>query len=99
MFEDDSNTEGIIMVGEIGGLDEELTAEFISSNIKKPVVAYIAGLTAPEGKRMGHAGAIISGSSGKAIDKINSLEKSGVSISESPAAMGQIMAQALKIQN
>ena len=96
MFEEDPNTEGIIMVGEIGGSDEELAAEFILSNIKKPVVAYIAGLTAPEGKRMGHAGAIISGNSGKAIDKINSLKKSGVWIAESPANMGQVMAQALK---
>ena len=96
MFEEDPNTEGIIMVGEIGGSDEELAAEFITKNIKKPVVAYIAGLTAPEGRRMGHAGAIISGSSGKAIDKINILKKSGVWISESPATMGQVMAQALK---
>jgi|TARA_B100001105_G_scaffold242235_1_gene222194 succinyl-CoA synthetase alpha subunit len=99
MFEEDPNTEGIIMVGEIGGSDEELAAEFINSNIKKPVVAYIAGLTAPEGKRMGHAGAIISGNSGKAIGKINSLKKSDVWISESPATMGQVMAQALKKQN
>jgi len=96
MFENDPNTEGIIMVGEIGGSDEELAAEFIDSNIKKPVVAYIAGLTAPEGKRMGHAGAIISGSSGKAIDKINFLKKSGVYIAESPAIMGQVMDQVLK---
>jgi len=99
MFEEDPKTKGIIMVGEIGGSDEELAAEFISSNIKKPVVAYIAGLTAPEGKRMGHAGAIISGNSGKAIDKINSLEKSGVWISESPATMGRVMAQILAKQN
>lgn len=99
MFEEDPNTEGIIMVGEIGGSDEELAAEFINSNIKKPVVAYIAGLTAPEGKRMGHAGAIISGNSGKAMGKINSLKKSDVWISESPATMGQVMAQALKKQN
>ena len=99
MFEEDPNTEGIIMVGEIGGSDEELAAEFINSNIKKPVVAYIAGLTAPEGKRMGHAGAIISGNSGKAVGKINSLKKSDVWISESPATMGQVMAQALKEQN
>ena len=84
------------MVGEIGGSDEELAAEFISRNIKKPVVAYIAGLTAPEGKRMGHAGAIISGSSGKAIDKINILQQYGVYISESPAHMGKVMAQVLK---
>jgi len=96
MFENDPDTEGIIMVGEIGGSDEELAAEFIDSNIKKPVVAYIAGLTAPEGKRMGHAGAIISGSSGKAIDKINFLKKSGVYIAESPAIMGQVMDQVLK---
>ncbi len=96
LFESDPYTKGIIMVGEIGGSDEELAAEFISKNITKPVVAYIAGLTAPEGKRMGHAGAIISGNSGKAIDKINVLKKSGVWISESPATMGQVMAQALK---
>jgi succinyl-CoA synthetase alpha subunit len=99
MFEEDPKTKGIIMVGEIGGSDEELAAEFILSNVKKPVVAYIAGLTAPKGKRMGHAGAIISGNSGKAIDKINSLKKSGVWISESPATMGQVMAQALNKQN
>jgi len=99
MFEEDSKTKGIIMVGEIGGSDEELAAEFISSNVTKPVVAYIAGLTAPKGKRMGHAGAIISGNSGKAVDKINSLEKSGVWISESPATMGQVMAQVLNKQN
>ena len=98
MFEEDPKTKGIIMVGEIGGSDEELAAEFISSNVTKPVVAYIAGLTAPEGKRMGHAGAIISGNTGKAIDKINSLEKSGVYIAESPATMGQVMAQVLNTQ-
>ena len=99
MFESDPDTKGIIMVGEIGGSDEELAAEFITKNITKPVVAYIAGLTAPEGKRMGHAGAIISGNAGKAIDKINILKKSGVWISESPATIGQVMAQALKKQN
>ena len=96
MFENDPNTEGIIMVGEIGGSDEELAGEFISTNIKKPVVAYIAGLTAPEGKKMGHAGAIISGSTGKAIDKIKFLEKSGVHIANSPACMGQVMAEAFR---
>ena len=99
MFEEDPKTKGIIMVGEIGGSDEELAAELISSNVTKPVVAYIAGLTAPEGKRMGHAGAIISGNTGKAIDKINSLEKSGVWISESPATMGEVMVQVLNTQN
>ena len=99
LFEEDPKTKGIILVGEIGGSDEELAAEFIRSNVTKPVVAYIAGLTAPKGKRMGHAGAIISGNSGKAIDKINSLEKSGVWISESPATMGRVMAQILAKQN
>ena len=98
LFEEDPKTKGIILVGEIGGSDEELAAEFISSNVTKPVVAYIAGLTAPKGKRMGHAGAIISGNSGKAINKINSLEKSGVYISESPATMGQVMAQVVNTQ-
>jgi len=96
MFEKDNDTKGIILVGEIGGSDEELAAEFISSNVTKPVVAHIAGLTAPSGKRMGHAGAIISGSSGKAIDKIRALKKAGIAIAESPSEMGQVMNDALK---
>ena len=96
MFEKDKDTKGIILVGEIGGSDEELAAEFISSNVTKPVVAHIAGLTAPSGKRMGHAGAIISGSSGKAIDKIRALKKAGIAIAESPSEMGQVMNDALK---
>jgi len=96
MFEKDEDTKGIILVGEIGGSDEELAAEFISSNVTKPVVAHIAGLTAPSGKRMGHAGAIISGSSGKAIDKIRALKKAGIAIAESPSEMGQVMNEALK---
>ena len=96
MFEKDKDTKGIILVGEIGGSDEELAAEFISSNVTKPVVAHIAGLTAPSGKRMGHAGAIISGSSGKAIDKIRALKKAGIAIAESPSEMGQVMNEALK---
>ena len=91
MFEKDSETEGIILVGEIGGNDEELAAEHIRNNINKPVVAYIAGITAPTGKRMGHAGAIISGNSGTAISKINALEKAGVFIAHSPAEMGETM--------
>ena len=91
MFEEDSETEGIILVGEIGGNDEELAAEHIKNNIKKPVVAHIAGITAPTGKRMGHAGAIISGNSGTAISKINALEKAGVFIAHSPAEMGETM--------
>ena len=96
MFEKDEDTKGIILVGEIGGSDEELAAEFISSNVTKPVVAHIAGLTAPSGKRMGHAGAIISGSSGKAIDKIRALKKAGIAVAESPSEMGQVMNEALK---
>ena len=95
MFEEDSETEGIILVGEIGGNDEELAAEHIKNNIKKPVVAYIAGITAPTGKRMGHAGAIISGNSGTAISKINALEKAGVFIAQSPAEMGETMKGAM----
>jgi len=95
MFEKDSETEGIILVGEIGGNDEELAAEHIRNNINKPVVAHIAGITAPTGKRMGHAGAIISGNSGTAISKINALEKAGVLIAHSPAEMGETMKGAM----
>ncbi len=95
MFEEDSETEGIILVGEIGGTDEELAAEYIKSSINKPVVAHIAGVTAPAGKRMGHAGAIISGNSGTAISKINALEEAGVLIAHSPAEMGETMKTAI----
>jgi succinyl-CoA synthetase alpha subunit len=95
MFEEDSETEGIILVGEIGGTDEELAAEYIKNRIKKPVVAHIAGITAPAGKRMGHAGAIISGNSGTAISKINALEEAGVLIAHSPAKMGETMKTAI----
>jgi succinyl-CoA synthetase alpha subunit len=95
MFEKDSETEGIILVGEIGGNDEELAAEHIRNNINKPVVAHIAGITAPTGKRMGHAGAIISGNSGTATSKINALEKVGVFIAHSPAEMGETMKGAM----
>ena len=95
MFEEDSETEGIILVGEIGGTDEELAAEYIKNRIKKPVVAHIAGITAPAGKRMGHAGAIISGNSGTAISKINALEEAGVLIAHSPAEMGETMKAAI----
>ena len=95
MFEEDSETEGIILVGEIGGTDEELAAEYIKSSINKPVVAHIAGVTAPAGKRMGHAGAIISGNSGTAISKINALEDAGVLIAHSPAEMGETMKTAI----
>ncbi|MDG1095394.1 MAG: succinate--CoA ligase subunit alpha [Methylophilaceae bacterium] len=96
MFEKDNETEGIILVGEIGGNDEELAAEHIRNNINKPVVAHIAGITAPTGKRMGHAGAIISGNSGTATSKINALEKVGVFIAHSPAEMGETMKGAME---
>jgi len=96
MFEEDKNTKGIILVGEIGGSDEEVAAEYIKQHIKKPIAGYIAGITAPEGKRMGHAGAIISQGSGLAIDKIKALEKVGVSMSKSPADMGLTMQALLK---
>jgi succinyl-CoA synthetase alpha subunit len=96
LFEADENTKSIIMVGEIGGSAEEEAAEFISSNISKPVVSYIAGLTAPKGKRMGHAGAVISGGSGGAQDKINTLERCGVAVAPSPALMGQTLLEVLR---
>ncbi|NBY19472.1 succinate--CoA ligase subunit alpha [bacterium] len=95
LFNSDPNTEGVIMLGEIGGSAEETAAEYIKSEMKKPVVGFIGGQTAPEGKRMGHAGAIISGGSGKAADKIKALEKAGVSVSMSPATLGETMAKAL----
>lgn len=96
MFEDDPETEAIIMVGEIGGSDEEAAAEYIKSHVSKPVAGYIAGLTAPKGKRMGHAGAIISGGSGKAEDKIAALEKAGVVVARSPAGLGEAVMQAIQ---
>ncbi|MDR2874510.1 MAG: succinate--CoA ligase subunit alpha [Methylobacillus sp.] len=95
MFEADPETEAIIMVGEIGGTDEEAAAEFIQSDVKKPVAAYIAGRTAPQGKRMGHAGAIISGGSGRAEDKMKALEKAGVAVASSPAGLGEAVLAAM----
>jgi succinyl-CoA synthetase alpha subunit len=95
-FEEDPQTEGIIMVGEIGGSDEEAGAEFIRENLTKPVVAYIAGVTAPPGKRMGHAGAVISGGKGTAADKFAALERAGVRTVKSPADLGKAIAEQLQ---
>ncbi len=95
MFEDDPETEAIVMIGEIGGDLEIQAAKFIKENITKPVVAFIAGQTAPKGKRMGHAGAIVSGSSGTAKEKMDALEAAGVKVVVSPAEIGKAVAEVL----
>lgn len=91
MFEKDPETESIVMIGEIGGNAEELAAEYIREHVSKPVVAFIAGQTAPPGKQMGHAGAIISGSSGSAKDKIAALEAAGIEVAQEPADVPQLL--------
>ncbi len=95
LFEQDPETDGVIMVGEIGGTDEEAAAEYIQAHVTKPVVAYIAGVTAPPGKRMGHAGAIIAGGKGTATAKFEALDAAGVATVRSPAELGKRMAEVL----
>ncbi len=95
MFEADEQTDGIVLIGEIGGTDEEQAADYIRRHVSKPVVAFIAGQTAPPGKRMGHAGAIISGGEGTAASKIAALREAGVTLADSPAKIGEAMAKLL----
>ena len=98
LFQADPDTDGVVMVGEIGGTDEEAAAEFMQSEVSKPVVAYIAGVTAPAGKRMGHAGAIIAGGKGTAEDKFKALDKAGAATVRSPAELGSTMLELLSNQ-
>jgi succinyl-CoA synthetase alpha subunit len=95
MFEDDPETEGVIMIGEIGGTAEEDAAEFVATSMTKPVAGFIAGTTAPPGKRMGHAGAIVSGGKGTAAAKIEAMTAAGIVMAETPSDMGEAMARAL----
>ncbi|MBN2573392.1 MAG: succinate--CoA ligase subunit alpha [Deltaproteobacteria bacterium] len=96
LFEADAETKAILLIGEIGGTSEEDAAAFIKANVKKPVAAFVAGLTAPPGRRMGHAGAIISGGKGKAADKIAALKEAGIAIAPTPADLGKTVAAMMR---
>jgi len=96
MFNDDPDTDAVIMIGEIGGSDEETAAQWVKANMKKPVVGFIAGVTAPPGKRMGHAGAIISGGKGTAQEKLAVMESCGIKVTKNPAEMGKLLKSVLK---
>ena len=98
LFNRDPQTEAVVMIGEIGGNAEEIAAEFIRTHMKKPVVGFIAGQTAPPGRRMGHAGAIISGGKGTAAEKIAAMEKAGLKVAKSPAEIGETLAAALGVK-
>jgi succinyl-CoA synthetase alpha subunit len=96
LFNDDPDTDAVIMIGEIGGSDEEEAAQWVKANMKKPVVGFIAGVTAPPGKRMGHAGAIISGGKGTAQEKLAVMESCGIKVTKNPSEMGRLLKSALK---
>ena len=95
MFQDDPDTEGVVMIGEIGGTAEEEAAEFVQKEMDKPVAGFIAGTTAPPGKRMGHAGAIVSGGEGTAEAKITAMRDAGIVVAPTPTDMGSAMVEAL----
>ena len=95
MFNEDPETEAVVMVGEIGGTAEEEAAQFIKANMKKPVIGFVAGRTAPPGRRMGHAGAIISGGKGTAAEKIQAMQQCGIHVAISPAEIGETVARLL----
>ena len=96
IFEEDPDTEAVVLIGEIGGREEEEAAEFIADDFNKPVVAFVSGRTAPQGRRMGHAGAIIAGGQGTADEKVKALREAGVTVVDSPALIGETAAKMFK---